>query len=169
MGVRIVSGNAFSPIRCQVITDLSWFGPLGTNVSELRIKMLYYFLTKMNFKKPPPKFRLLCECLNVMWWPAFSSASYQYILETETILKKYSSLTVSEIVKVSTSVEVLYSFTDHYNDVIMGTIASQITSLTLVYSTVYSEDADQRKYQSSAPLAFVRGIRDRWIPRTNGQ
>ena len=39
----------------------------------------------------------------------------------------------------------------------MGAIASQITSLTIVYSTVYS-DADQRKHQSSASLAFVRGI-----------
>ena len=45
----------------------------------------------------------------------------------------------------------------HYNDVIMGAIASQITSLTIVYSTVYS-DADQRKHQSSASLAFVCGI-----------
>ena len=45
----------------------------------------------------------------------------------------------------------------HYSDVIMGTIASQITSLAIVYSTVYSE-ADQRKHQSSASLAFVRGI-----------
>ena len=45
----------------------------------------------------------------------------------------------------------------HYGDVIMGTIASQITSLTVVYPTVYS-DADQRKYQSSASLAFVWGI-----------
>ena len=57
----------------------------------------------------------------------------------------------------------------HYNDVIITTIASQITSLTVVYSTVYS-DADQRKHQSSASLAFVWGIhRDRWIPRTKGQ
>ena len=39
----------------------------------------------------------------------------------------------------------------------MGAIASQITSLTIVYSTVYS-DADQIKHQSSASLAFVRGI-----------
>ena len=39
----------------------------------------------------------------------------------------------------------------------MSLIASQITSLTIVYSTVYS-DTDQRKYQSSAPLAFVWGI-----------
>ena len=39
----------------------------------------------------------------------------------------------------------------------MGAIASHITSLTIVYSTVYSE-ADQRKHQSSASLAFVWGI-----------
>ena len=36
----------------------------------------------------------------------------------------------------------------HYSDVIMGTITSQITSLTIVYSTIYSV-ADQRKHQSS--------------------
>ena len=44
----------------------------------------------------------------------------------------------------------------HYNDVIMGVIASQITSLTIVYSIVYS-GADHRKHQSSASLAFVWG------------
>ena len=47
--------------------------------------------------------------------------------------------------------------TAHYHDVIMTTVASQITSLAVVYSTVYS-DADQRKHQSSASLAFVWGI-----------
>ena len=45
----------------------------------------------------------------------------------------------------------------HYNDVIMGVMASQITSLTIVYSTLYS-GADYRKHQSSASLAFVRGM-----------
>ena len=44
----------------------------------------------------------------------------------------------------------------HYSDVIMTTIASQITSLTIVYSAVYS-GADQSKHQSSASLAFVCG------------
>ena len=39
----------------------------------------------------------------------------------------------------------------------MGTMVSQITSITIVYSTVYS-DADQRKHQSSTSLAFVWGI-----------
>ena len=42
----------------------------------------------------------------------------------------------------------------------MGSIASQITSLTIVYSSVNS-GADQRKHQSSASLAFVRGIHRR--------
>ena len=45
----------------------------------------------------------------------------------------------------------------HYNGFIMGAMASQITSLTIVYSTFYS-DAYQRKHQSSASLAFVRVI-----------
>ena len=54
----------------------------------------------------------------------------------------------------------LYLGPCHYGDVIMGAIASQITSLAIVYLTVYS-GADQRKHQSSASLAFVRGIH-RW-------
>ena len=49
---------------------------------------------------------------------------------------------------------------DHYNDVIMGMMASEITSLTIVYSTIYF-GADQRKHQSSASPAFVWGIHRR--------
>ena len=45
--------------------------------------------------------------------------------------------------------EKLFFFVDHYDDVIMGAMATQITSLAIVYSTVYSD---------SASLAFVRGI-----------
>ena len=51
----------------------------------------------------------------------------------------------------------------------MGALASQITKLTIVYSTVNS-DADQRKHQSprDGPLCGELSG-DRWIPRTNGQ
>ena len=48
----------------------------------------------------------------------------------------------------------------HYDDVLMSSMASQITSLASVYST-FIQGAVQRKYQSSASLAFVRGIH-RW-------
>ena len=47
-----------------------------------------------------------------------------------------------------------------YSDIIMSAIASQITGRSIVYSTICS-GADQRKYESSVWLAFVRGIH-RW-------
>ena len=48
----------------------------------------------------------------------------------------------------------------HYGDVIMSAMASKITSLAIGYSTVYSGE-NERKHQSSASLAFVRGIKCR--------
>ena len=48
----------------------------------------------------------------------------------------------------------------YYSDVIMSGMVSQIAGVSIVYSTVCS-DADQRKHQSSASLASVRGIH-RW-------
>ena len=59
----------------------------------------------------------------------------------------------------SLQVHSYYLVTDslHYCDAIMGTVASQITSLAILYTTVYP-DADQSKHQSSASLAFVWGI-----------
>ena len=48
----------------------------------------------------------------------------------------------------------------HYSDVIMGAMASQITGFTIFYSAVNS-GGNQWKHQSSASLAFVRGIH-RW-------
>ena len=52
----------------------------------------------------------------------------------------------------------------HYSDVIMGAMASLITGVSVVYSTVCS-DADESKHQSSASLAHVRGIL-RWPVNT---
>ena len=63
-----------------------------------------------------------------------------------------------------------YSGKTNYSDVMMATMASQITSLTIVYSTVYS-GADQRK-KNKAPRHWPlcgEFTGDRWIPRTNGQ
>ena len=48
----------------------------------------------------------------------------------------------------------------------MGMMASEISSLTIVYSTVYA-GADQRKYQSSVSLPFVRGIHQRPVNSTH--
>ena len=62
------------------------------------------------------------------------------------------------IIKTPRNICVIRSLkVNHYNDVITGVLASQITSLTSVYSIVYS-GVDQRKQQSSALLTFVWGI-----------
>ena len=70
----------------------------------------------------------------------------------------WNRVTSSIIVDLSWSVS--YNTIKHYSDVIMGAMASQITRLTIVYSTIYS-GTDQRKHQSSASLAFVWEIH-RW-------
>ena len=63
----------------------------------------------------------------------------EVIFKNVTILQEYKGLII------------------HYNDAIMSAMASQITSLTIVYSIVYS-GADQRNHQSSVSLTFVRRI-----------
>ena len=45
----------------------------------------------------------------------------------------------------------------NYSDVMMNTMAPRIIGVSIVYSTVCS-GADQNQHQSSASLAFVRGI-----------
>ena len=70
------------------------------------------------------------------------------------------SSTINSHVGILQSSIPAYAFLSLYSDGIMGAIASQITSLAIVFSTVYS-GANQRKHQSPASLAFVRGTH-RW-------
>ena len=50
---------------------------------------------------------------------------------------------------------------DQFIDVIMCAMAPQMTGASIVY-TIVGSGADQRKHQSSTPLAFVNGIH-RWL------
>ena len=114
-------------------------------VSELHFRRIFFLsewhshIHRDNFVYAPSQWETTLQCNVVSNWlrmgPAFTACN----IETVRAL----ALCVAE--------------TSHYNDVIIGAIASQITSLTIVYSMVYS-GADQRKHESSASLAFVRGI-----------
>ena len=82
-----------------------------------------------------------------------------------TIMEMYqmniiSWLTLDILSKCRRFQESHCTVTTHHSDVIMSSMATQITGVSMVYSTHYS-DADPRKHQSSASLAFVRGIH-RW-------
>ena len=79
-----------------------------------------------------------------------------YIRDSGTIIVFQDNITNHDLLYHSART-IRPSQNNHHNDVIMGVMASQITSLTIVYSTFYT-CADQRKYQSSASLAFVWGI-----------
>ena len=97
-------------------------------------------------------------------WSAFLCRIGQFCAKPCILLSVEPCIFVSNRAILSrTSVVMSYYYTlttNHYSDVIMGAMASQITSLTIVYSTVYS-DADQGQHQNAASLAFVRGIH-RW-------
>ena len=150
----ISSDNGASPVGRQAIiwtnAGLLSIEPEKTNFNEILIE-----IQNFSFNKKIQICRLQNggHCVNA------SLESVPYKHGTTTWCPHFPSLCL----------QMALHFTVPYNDVIMTTIASQITSLAFVYSTVYS-DADQRKHQSSASLAFVWGIpRDRWIPRTKGQ
>ena len=78
---------------------------------------------------------------------------YANIFQSHSIVTKGTVLSIV----INHHSNLFLSRSIHYSDVIMGAIAAQITSFTIVYSTVYS-DADQRKHHSLTSLAFVRGI-----------
>ena len=90
------------------------------------------------------------ENVSIWWCHHAERASHVHIWECHSFEMKLWKLqrTYTQLIDISIH---------HYNDVIMTTMASQFTSLTVVYLIAYS-NADQRKHQSSASLAFVRGI-----------
>ena len=94
--------------------------------------------------------RMLQKQCNAALWKYYTM---QDIVKHIVRFYEIDEVMVSYVYHKSTSVS-------HYSDVIMGAIAYQITSLPIVYTTVYS-GADQRKHQSSASLALVRGIHRR--------
>ena len=104
---------------------------------------------------------LRIHCNNAIDWFTVdgmkaNTSKFQFmVISSERIEQKYLDIENGIALCSEPSMKVLGVIT--LRDVIMGAIASQITSLTIVCSIVYS-DADQRKHQSSASLAFVWGI-----------
>ena len=108
----------------------------------------------------------------VKWWPPstmwvgpfiFSSTILWIYILSCTDTGKITSVSMGWSKKDVTPLLMHWSYIflalthRHCNDIIRSVMAYQITTLTIVYTTVYS-GADQRKHQSSTLLAFVRGI-----------
>ena len=117
---------------------------------------------------PVPHDHATCSCFELktsyLQWKRWNESLYGSI---EMWQPRSMSSEVALILTVLQSIQLWWPFVTvtpihkyHYNGVIMGAMASQINSFTIVYSVVYS-GAAQRKHQSSTSLAFVRGIH-RW-------
>ena len=106
--------------------------------------------------------RNIALTINLFEFVADLEKMYENIASVSFIHMKASRITIYSTKKRMLVIQYLYVpfQKTHQSDVIMTTMASQITSLTVIYSIDYS-DADQRKHQSSALLTFVRGIH-RW-------
>ena len=86
---------------------------------------------------------------------------------TPKALEQNSSIKpIQSLLTIQTQFKDRHASVIHYDDAIMSAIASQITSLATVYSTVYL-NADQRKHSRSVSLPSCGEFTgDRWIPRT---
>ena len=90
------------------------------------------------------------QCVKV----AVGLAIIRWLFIKQTYMCIFQNLYQSKVVQSQLYIVAYDIICVHYDDVIMGTIASQITSLAIVYSIVYS-GADLSKHQSSTSLAFV--------------
>ena len=115
------------------------YNPVIASYKTSALKWLYLSMIKSG-----PVFYLPASLLTVskLWDPSFSFNYLKQIHLYQCFNNRLKEGTLTS---------------QHYGDVIIGTMASQITRLTIVYSNVYSA-ADQRKHQSSESLAFVKGI-----------
>ena len=90
-------------------------------------------------------------------WVISNHACLNWVQDFARDQSFYAEIVQKLITLVFPEIEVLWI---HYNGAIIDAMSYQITGISIVGSTIYS-GADQRKHQSFASLAFVRGIR-RW-------
>ena len=122
--------NITLQVKCYNVLNFTLWLKCSTSKKPWRIK--YHTTTKMLL-------RIKCHTTSKMLWCIkYQATSKMLTVSTWVILP----------------IDILQT---HYDDVIMTMLASQITSLTVVYSIVYS-GVNQRKHQSPASLAFVREI-----------
>ena len=144
---RFRSGKA--PVKWH---GWKWYIHTAKNVI---VWLLLYFTTVVRVNS----FRMYCD--SFFSWNAYATYIWHIFGSSLCVCLQMISHDAAPNVSIVRALPTTYicieGHCSHYNDVVMGVMASQITSLTIVYSTVYS-GADKKQHQSTASLAFVRGI-----------
>ena len=94
--VNIGSDNGLTPIRCQAIiwtnAGLLSIGPLGTNLSEILIKIQNFLFTKMRLKIWPATWRSCCtegELTNVPGL-IYGKSTFKNISSNEILMRGFA-------------------------------------------------------------------------------
>ena len=129
--------------------------------SRIHLGNWTYWVTE---KKWPPIYSQHFQIPCIVWeWLHFDSKFTEIFrgnLTNERLRGFRFNNFLSNVLVMLSAIPIVLIYIQHYCDVILGTRTSQITSLTIVYSTFHS-GADQIKHQIPASLTFVRGIH-RW-------
>ena len=136
-----------SRIKIEILSIGTWGTNFNENLSEIR----KFSFKKMHLKMSSGNWRPFCLCLGML---TICLPLARPGFETSRLRKRVSSLVFHGSAYIIRFRETL---NPNYSDVIMSAMASQITGVLIVCSTVCS-GAAQRKHQSHASLAFLRGI-----------
>ena len=153
-GMNFIRGSCYVwggwiPNTCALSMSTNYIMQLHTNISSLWFSTWWISWDyKSNYYNMP---YLITKCYD---YKAYFVA--QSLVISVKIKQGRHKRYISIPARIPWKPQALTSlYLEHYSDEIMGIMASQITSVSSVYTTVCS-GANQRKYQSSASLAFVR-------------
>ena len=159
-------------MRTQQLFWVRWSSESKKYSTVILSKMVFWMkklfkLIMYRSRKKWEKCVILCNQHCSSWWPG---NIYRHLL-AQWWPRGHLALVASTGTNILLSyLQVkIAQFIWHYSDVIICVMVSQITGVSIVYSTVCS-GADQRKHQSSVHWPLWREFTgDRWIPRTKGQ
>ena len=157
-------GKPISPVRKFPCVSVLWTYcyPVTSYQNTISTDVTIWFVTSCNRWHGNVNLTIFfCHWQAVAFW----QLPVQPLMTTSSKWHFRPSDEAIVLIVVTTELEIKSM---HYNDVIMGAMASQITSLTIVYSTVYSGADKNMKTPRHRPLCG-EFTGDRWIPRTNGQ
>ena len=138
MVCRLVRGQAIISTNAGILL----IEPLGTKFSEILIEIVTFSFKKMQLKMSYGKRRPFCLGLNVLIWLSMILYGVLWI--------RWRQYLATLQVMISKCIKPLKWCHNERDGV-------SITGVSIAYSTVCS-GANQRKHQSSASLAFARGI-----------
>ena len=150
---------------CPGRDELMWVCGIHLRAFSHAPKLLFWTMNlKIAFLKSPPRIPEANKYIaNMLKWRKRGWRDIRFMSKYRQFQARFRKLYYVVMILHLSIKQFFISFVSysvHYNYVIMGPMAFQITGVSIVYSTVCS-GADQEKHQSSASLAFVRGIH-RW-------